>query len=71
MESNFLFKMLETFNNLENQSNPWGFGSDIRKEMCKFKGQQMKQRMESGSPGEKRHQPGQMLMSVAKSWIYI
>ena len=35
--------------------------------MRKLKGQQMKQRMESGSFGEKRHQLGQMLMSVAKS----
>jgi hypothetical protein len=35
--------------------------------MRKLKGQQMKQRMESGSSGEKRHQLGQMLMSVAKS----
>ncbi len=67
MESNFPSEMQETFNNFENQSNPWGFGSDTRKEMCKLKGQQMKQRMESGSSGEKRHQLGQMLMSVAKS----
>ncbi|CAB1056329.1 Fe-S oxidoreductase [Olavius sp. associated proteobacterium Delta 1] len=30
MESRFPPEMQETFNNLENQSNPWGFGSDSR-----------------------------------------
>jgi len=30
MESNFPPEMQETFTNLENQSNPWGFGSDSR-----------------------------------------
>ncbi len=30
MESSFPPEMQETFNNLENQSNPWGFGSDSR-----------------------------------------
>ena len=30
MESSFPPEMQETFNNLENQSNPWGFGSDTR-----------------------------------------
>ncbi|MFC1882212.1 heterodisulfide reductase-related iron-sulfur binding cluster [Thermodesulfobacteriota bacterium] len=30
MESNFPPEMQETFTNLENQSNPWGFGSDTR-----------------------------------------
>jgi len=30
MESSFPPEMQDTFNNLENQSNPWGFGSDSR-----------------------------------------
>jgi Fe-S oxidoreductase len=30
MQSSFPPEMQETFNNLENQSNPWGFGSDTR-----------------------------------------
>ncbi|MEE4263493.1 MAG: heterodisulfide reductase-related iron-sulfur binding cluster [Desulfobacteraceae bacterium] len=30
MESSFPPEMQETFSNLENQSNPWGFGSDTR-----------------------------------------
>ena len=30
MEANFPPEMQETFTNLENQSNPWGFGSDTR-----------------------------------------
>ena len=30
MESNFPTEMQETFANLENQSNPWGFGNDTR-----------------------------------------
>ena len=34
MESNFPPEMQETFNNLENQSNPWGFGSDARGDWC-------------------------------------
>jgi Fe-S oxidoreductase len=35
MESNFPPEMQETFNNLENQSNPWGFGSDTRADWAK------------------------------------
>ena len=35
MESNFPPEMQETFNNLENQSNPWGFSSDTRGDWCK------------------------------------
>ncbi len=35
MESNFPPEMQETFNNLENQSNPWGFSSDSRGDWCK------------------------------------
>jgi len=34
MESNFPPEMQETFNNLENQSNPWGFSSDTRGDWC-------------------------------------
>ena len=34
MESNFPPEMQETFNNLEYQSNPWGFGSDARGDWC-------------------------------------
>jgi heterodisulfide reductase subunit C len=35
MESDFPPEMQETFNNLENQSNPWGFASDSRADWCK------------------------------------
>ena len=35
MEANFPPEMQETFTNLENQSNPWGFGSDARGEWAK------------------------------------
>jgi Fe-S oxidoreductase len=35
MESSFPPEMQETFNNLENQSNPWGFGSDTRADWAK------------------------------------
>jgi len=35
MESNFPPEMQETFTNLENQSNPWGFGSDTRGDWAK------------------------------------
>jgi Fe-S oxidoreductase len=35
MESNFPAEMQETFTNLENQSNPWGFGSDSRAHWAK------------------------------------
>jgi Fe-S oxidoreductase len=35
MESNFPPELQETFNNLENQSNPWGFGSDTRADWSK------------------------------------
>jgi Fe-S oxidoreductase len=35
MESNFPPEMQETFTNLENQSNPWGFGSDTRADWAK------------------------------------
>ena len=35
MESNFPPEMQETFTNLENQSNPWGFGSDTRAQWAK------------------------------------
>ncbi|CAB1084187.1 Fe-S oxidoreductase [Olavius algarvensis Delta 1 endosymbiont] len=35
MESSFPPEMQETFNNLENQSNPWGFGSDTRRDWAK------------------------------------
>ncbi|MGD8446798.1 MAG: (Fe-S)-binding protein [Desulfobacterales bacterium] len=34
MESNFPSEMQETFNSLENQSNPWGFSSDTRGDWC-------------------------------------
>ena len=34
MESNFPSEMQETFNNLENQANPWGFSSDTRGDWC-------------------------------------
>jgi len=34
MESNFPPEMQETFNNLENQSNPWGFSNDTRGDWC-------------------------------------
>jgi Fe-S oxidoreductase len=35
MESNFPPEMQETFTNFENQSNPWGFGSDTRADWAK------------------------------------
>ncbi|MEJ2164324.1 MAG: (Fe-S)-binding protein [Desulfobacterales bacterium] len=35
MESSFPPEMQDTFNNLENQSNPWGFGSDSRADWAK------------------------------------
>jgi Fe-S oxidoreductase len=35
MESSFPPEMQETFTNLENQSNPWGFGSDTRGDWAK------------------------------------
>jgi Fe-S oxidoreductase len=35
MESSFPPEMQETFTNLENQSNPWGFGSDARGDWAK------------------------------------
>jgi Fe-S oxidoreductase len=35
MESSFPPEMQDTFNNLENQSNPWGFGSDTRADWAK------------------------------------
>ena len=35
MESDFPPEMQETFTNLENQSNPWGFGADSRADWCK------------------------------------
>jgi len=35
MESSFPPEMQETFTNLENQSNPWGFGSDTRADWAK------------------------------------
>ena len=35
MESSFPPEMQDTFNNLENQSNPWGFGSDTRANWAK------------------------------------
>ncbi len=34
MASNFPSEMQETFNSLENQSNPWGFSSDTRGDWC-------------------------------------
>jgi Fe-S oxidoreductase len=38
MESSFPPEMQNTFVNLENQSNPWGFGSDSRADWCKGMG---------------------------------
>ncbi len=38
MESSFPPEMQNTFVNLENQSNPWGFGSDSRTDWCKGMG---------------------------------
>ncbi len=35
MEANFPPEMQETFNNLENQSNPWGFSDDTRANWCR------------------------------------
>ncbi len=35
MEANFPAEMQETFNGLENQSNPWGFSADTRADWCK------------------------------------
>ena len=35
MEANFPAEMQETFNNMENQSNPWGFSADSRADWCK------------------------------------
>jgi Fe-S oxidoreductase len=35
MEAAFPQEMQETFTSLENQSNPWGFGSDTRADWCK------------------------------------
>ncbi len=35
MEANFPPEMQETFTNLENQFNPWGFSSDSRADWCK------------------------------------
>ncbi|MCP4021389.1 MAG: (Fe-S)-binding protein [Desulfobacteraceae bacterium] len=35
MEASFPHEMQDTFNNLENQSNPWGFSSDSRGDWCK------------------------------------
>ncbi|MBF0235281.1 MAG: (Fe-S)-binding protein [Desulfamplus sp.] len=35
MEANFPPEMQQTFTNLENQSNPWGFSSDTRADWCK------------------------------------
>ncbi|UCF94076.1 MAG: (Fe-S)-binding protein [Desulfobacterales bacterium] len=34
MEANFPPELQPTFTNLENQSNPWGFGSDTRADWC-------------------------------------
>ena len=34
MEAAFPPELQETFNNLENQSNPWGFAADIRADWC-------------------------------------
>lgn len=34
MEANFPSEMQETFNNLENQANPWGFSTDTRANWC-------------------------------------
>jgi len=38
MEASFPPEMQETFSNLENQSNPWGFSSDTRADWCKGMG---------------------------------
>ncbi len=38
MEASFPPEMQETFNNMENQSNPWGFSSDSRADWCKDMG---------------------------------
>ncbi|MCF6248727.1 MAG: (Fe-S)-binding protein, partial [Desulfobacula sp.] len=38
MEANFPSEMQETFNNMENQSNPWGFSADSRADWCKDMG---------------------------------
>ncbi len=35
MEANFPTEMQETFTSLENQGNPWGFGSDTRADWCR------------------------------------
>ncbi len=35
MEASFPHEMQDTFNNLENQSNPWGFSNDLRGDWCK------------------------------------
>ncbi len=35
MEAHFPHELQETFMNLENQSNPWGFSSDTRADWCK------------------------------------
>jgi Fe-S oxidoreductase len=35
MEANFPPEMQETFTNLENQANPWGFSADTRADWCK------------------------------------
>ncbi len=35
MEASFPHEMHETFNNFENQSNPWGFSADSRGDWCK------------------------------------
>jgi len=35
MEANFPTEMQETFNNMENQANPWGFSADSRANWCK------------------------------------
>ena len=35
MEANFPAEMQETFTNMENQGNPWGFSADTRADWCK------------------------------------
>jgi Fe-S oxidoreductase len=35
MEASFPPEVQETFTNLENQANPWGFGADSRADWCK------------------------------------
>ncbi|MBU2627675.1 MAG: (Fe-S)-binding protein, partial [Proteobacteria bacterium] len=35
MEASFPSEMQETFNNMENQANPWGFSADSRADWCK------------------------------------